>query len=162
MYIFFTKVVHLLQILSIPFYIFVRIIFQIKPKTNKAMSVNFKLLPKQNNLGNPPTKQYYPIAINSGQIGLEELSEQISYRSSLSKADCYAVVIALAEVLTESLCEGKIVKIDKLGNFRLSIHGEAASDQGVYQSSKIKSTKLLYKPALYIKSRIKNLTFKRI
>jgi hypothetical protein len=39
---------------------------------------------------------YYPKATKTDEIDLEELSEQIAYSSSLTRADCCAVIISLA------------------------------------------------------------------
>jgi predicted histone-like DNA-binding protein len=126
------------------------------------MSVQFKMIPKQNNLVSPPEVKYYPCAVSKGEMQLEDLAKIISGRSSMSKADCYGVIMALSDVIGEALSNGNIVKIDSLGTFQLILQGTAAETEETLGKSNIKGAKISYKPSKNLKSRIKRITYKRM
>ncbi|GAA4053008.1 MULTISPECIES: HU family DNA-binding protein [Flavobacterium] len=126
------------------------------------MSVQFKMIPKQNNLVSPPEVKYYPCAVSKGEMQLEDLAKIISGRSSMSKADCYGVIMALSDVIGEALSNGNIVKIDSLGTFQLILQGVAAETEQVLGKSNIKGAKISYKPSKELKSKIKRITYKRM
>jgi len=64
------------------------------------------MAPKKNILVSPPQIKYYPCAIHKGEEDLDSLSEKVASRSTISKADCYGVIIGLTEVLSEVLTAG--------------------------------------------------------
>lgn len=122
------------------------------------MAVQFKMVTKQNNLVSPPETKLYPCAVSKGEIDLDELTKVVASRSTMSKADCYGVVIALTDAIGEALTEGRIVKIKSLGTFQLTLQATAANTP----EGKIKGAKVIYKASKEIKERLKNLVFKRI
>ena len=126
------------------------------------MPVQFKMIPKQNNLATPPEVKYYPCVICKGDENLQSLAKIIATRSTISKADCYGVIMALSDAIGEALCEGKIVRIESLGTFKLGVMGSAADSSEPLGKSNIKGAKILYKPSIDLKSKIKEVTFKRI
>ena len=126
------------------------------------MSVRFKMIPKQNNLVSPPQVKYYPCAVSKGEMNLENLAKIISERSSMSRADCYGVIMALSEVVGESLSEGYLVKIDSLGTFQLVLQGVASDNQEALGKSNITNAKISYKPSKEIKDKLNQINYKRI
>jgi len=126
------------------------------------MSVQFKMIPKQNNLITPPEVKYYPCAVSRGEMQLNDLAKIISERSSMSKADCYGVVVALSEVIGESLSDGKIVKIDSLGTFQLLLKGTASETEDVLGKANITGARIRYKPSQELKKMVKRITYKRV
>jgi predicted histone-like DNA-binding protein len=126
------------------------------------MSVQFKMIPKQNNLVTPPEVKYYPCAVSKGEMKLDDLAKIISGRSSMSKADCYGVIMALSDVIGDALSNGNIVKIDSLGTFQLILQGTAAETEEALGKSSIKGAKISYKPSKELKGIIKEITYKRM
>ena len=126
------------------------------------MSVDFKMIPKKNNLASPPEVKYYPCAVSKGEMKLDDLAKIIAGSSTMSKADCYGVIMALSEVIGQSLADGKIVRIDSLGYFQLYLHGTAADSEEPLGKSNIKGAKISFKPSKGLKSKIKQITYKRI
>ena len=126
------------------------------------MSVQFKMIPKQNNLVTPPEVKYYPCAVSKGEMQLNDLAKIISEHSSMSKADCYGVVVALSDVIGESLSDGKIVKIDALGTFQLILKGTASETEDALGKANITGAKISYKPSQELKKRVKQITYKRM
>lgn len=126
------------------------------------MSVQFKMIPKQNNLVSPPEINYYPCAVSRGEVQLDDLARIIAGRSTISRADCYGVIIALSDVIGETLSNGNIVKIDSLGTFQLILQGSAADTETALGKSNIKGAKISYRPSKELKSILKKITYKRI
>ena len=120
------------------------------------------MIPKQNNLSIPPAVHYYPCAVSQGEVNLDDLARIIASRSTMSRADCYGVIIALSDVIGESLSNGKIVKIESLGTFQLVLQGTAAATEDALGKSNIKNAKINYKPSKFLKNKMKYNTYKRM
>jgi predicted histone-like DNA-binding protein len=126
------------------------------------MPVHFKMTPKKNIMVSPPEIKYYPCAVSQGEVDLNHLSKIIASRCSMSKADCFGVVMALSEVLGESLSEGRIVKIDNLGSFQLSLSGTPADTTDELGKTNIKKAKINFKPAKELNKRLRDIVYKRV
>lgn len=126
------------------------------------MSISFKMVPKKNSLAVPPVTKYYPCAVHDGEDDLNSLAEIVVSQSTMSKADCYGVIIALTKVIGESLAAGRIVRIENLGTFQVTLQGLPADSPDGLGKSTIKGAKIIYKPARSMKQTIKQLTYKRI
>jgi len=126
------------------------------------MSVSFKMVPKKNNLVSPPQIKYYPCAIHNGEDDLDSLADSVASQSTISKADCYGVIIALTKAIGDSLADGRIVRINNLGTFQITLQGLPADSPEELGKSNIKGAKIIYKPAPNMKKNISQLTYKRI
>jgi hypothetical protein len=60
------------------------------------------------------------------------------------------------------LAAGRIVKIDELGTFQLTLQGLPANSPADLGKSNIKGAKIIYKPSKDMKSNLRQLTYKRI
>ena len=126
------------------------------------MLVQCKMVPKQNNIATPPQVKYYPCAVSSGEVDLEYLAEIISSRSTISVADCYGVLIGMSQVIGEELAKGKIVKIERLGTFALSLKGAGTDEHQKLNKNTILGTRMLFKPAKSLKKVLTTLNFIRV
>jgi len=126
------------------------------------MAINFKMVPKKNVLVSPPQVKYYPCALHDGEDDLESLAEIVASRSSMSKADCYGVIIGLTSVISESLAAGRIVRIDSLGSFQITVQGTPADTLDELGKANIKGAKIKFNPSKSMKIKLKGLTYKRV
>lgn len=126
------------------------------------MAVSFKMVPKTNNLASPPETKYYPCAVHDGTVNLNQLAAIVASRSIVSRADCYGVIIGLTQAISESLAAGRIVKIEDLGTFRITLQGSPADAADVLGKSNIKGAKIIYKPSRDMKSSLRKLNYKRM
>jgi predicted histone-like DNA-binding protein len=90
------------------------------------------------------------------------LAAIVASRSTVSRVDCYGVIIGLTQAISESLAAGRIVKIDDLGTFQITLQGLPADSPADLGKSNIKGAKIIYKPSRDMKSTLKQLTYKRI
>ena len=126
------------------------------------MAVSFKMVPKKNNLVSPPETKYYPCAVHQGEDDLDRLAAIVVSQSTMSRADCYGVIISLTKAIGESLAAGRIVKIDNLGTFQITLQGLPADSPADLGKSSIKSAKIINKPSRNLKQVVKQLSYKRI
>jgi len=126
------------------------------------MSVQFKMIPKKNSLVFPPEVNYYPCAGSKGEVNLDNLAKIISGRCTISRRDCYGVIMALSEVIGEALSDGKIFRIESLGTFQLNLSGTPAATADAIGKSNIKGAKINYKPSKDLKSKVNKITYKRM
>jgi predicted histone-like DNA-binding protein len=80
----------------------------------------------------------------------------------MSRPDCFGVIMALSDVIGESLANGNIVRIDNLGTFQLNLTGTPADTEAALGKSNIKAAKINYKPSKDLKTRMKRITYKRM
>lgn len=126
------------------------------------MPVHFKMIPKQNNLVTPPEVKYFPCAVSRGDVDLDYLADIIAARSTMSKADCYGVIIALTAAIGNALADGNIVKLKSLGTFRLTLQGTGTDTEDDLGKSNVKGAKVIYKPSKDITDKLKEITYKRV
>lgn len=126
------------------------------------MAIQFKMVPKQNNIASPPVVKYYPCAVSQGEINLNDLSRIISNSSTISRADCYGVIMALSEVIGQQLVLGNIVKLNELGTFSLTLQGIAADTPEPLGKANIKGARIVFKPSRDSKRFLKSIVYKRI
>jgi predicted histone-like DNA-binding protein len=110
----------------------------------------------------PEVVNYYPCAVSQGEINLDQLAEKLSFSCTLTKADCYAAVVGLTEVITEALGEGKIVRLDNLGTFSVSLQGNPSPTIDGIGKSAIKTAKINFKPSAAIRKKLNKFTFKKL
>lgn len=104
---------------------------------------------------------YYPRAIQTDEIDLETLSEQISQSTTLTEADCQAVIYALVHTISKELQQGKIVRLGHLGSFQISIKGTPSPTPEEVNSKNINSASIIYRPGKRFKDMLKKLEYIR-
>lgn len=78
---------------------------------------------------------YYPQAITMGkQITTAQVAEMLADRSTVTKADAYAVLSELGSVMSTFMAQGRSVHLDGIGSFRYSINSQK---QGVEKEEEV-------------------------
>ena len=94
---------------------------------------------------------YYPQAITVGkQISTAQVAEMLADRSTVTKADAYAVLSELGSVMSTFMAQGRSVHLDGIGSFRYTIN---AQKQGVEKEeevsvAQIKSIRVRFVPEM--------------
>jgi predicted histone-like DNA-binding protein len=125
------------------------------------MAVKYTVSEKGNPLQPQQPKKWYANARSAGDTTLRALGKEIAQRSTVSPADTQAVLVALTEVLTEHLSEGKIVRLGDFGAFQVSIGSEGAETEAKFNVSMIKTKKVTFRPGIDIKEMLNNLKFEK-
>lgn len=78
---------------------------------------------------------YYPQAITVGkQITTAQVAEMLSDRSTVTKADAFAVLSELGSVMSTFMAQGRSVHLDGIGSFRYTINSQK---QGVEKEEEV-------------------------
>lgn len=104
---------------------------------------------------------YYPKVTKTGVIDLEELSQQISDSTTVTEADCYAVIISLVNAVTKELNAGKIVRVGQLGSFQVSVKGTGSATAEEVSPKHVKSASVIFRSGTKFKKMLSQLKFER-
>lgn len=125
------------------------------------MAVSFTAAGKTNPNNKNEPQRYYPRAIQTGEIDLDELSQQISFGTTVTETDCQAVIYSLVSTVSRALEQGKIVRLGHLGTFQISVKGSGSATPEEVSAKNIESTSIIYRPGKRFKTLLKNLTFSK-
>lgn len=67
--------------------------------------------------------KYYAKAQASGEVGIEQLAEEIAYATALTDGDVVSAIRALVNRIRLHIQEGKIVRLESLGSFQVQLRG---------------------------------------
>ena len=88
------------------------------------------------------------------QIGEDELTEEISYASSVNQSDVRSVLSNLLEILPRHLMHGDSVNLEKFGIFRLSFESTGSEKESDVTAQNITRLKILFRPSTKLKDKI--------
>jgi predicted histone-like DNA-binding protein len=97
-----------------------------------------------------------------GDVSLREMSERIQATCTVTKADVYAVLVALEDVITEALRGGEIVRMGDLGTFQIGISSKGALTEEDYDTSLIKKARINFRPGSALVGVLSNLTYQKV
>lgn len=90
--------------------------------------------------------QWYGRAVSLGHVSMDQLAEEISHSTTVTKADIMAVLTELAHTMKSHLQDSKTVALDGIGSFSVSFKSTPAKTEDDFTANNIKSYKILYKP----------------
>lgn len=100
----------------------------------------------------PP--KYYAAAKSRGIVNLDELSVYIADNSTVSRADVYAVLISLTDVLPYVLEAGNIVRLGALGSLMIKLSSSPSPTAEEVKTSNVKQIKLRFRPARALQQKV--------
>ena len=123
---------------------------------------------KTRNPKHPDENYYHGVAVKTGELTMEKLAKRINNSTTVTAADCYAVLKSMKDNIVEALLEGQVVVLDDLGRFQVSLHGraynaETMADEEFSPSSYIKGHRIVFRPDPGLKEDVrKEFKLKRI
>ena len=99
---------------------------------------------------------------------MEKLAKRINDSTTVTTADCYAVLKSLKQHIIEALYEGQVVVLEDIGRFQLSLQGKCYPEDMLTNpdfkpSEMIKGWKVIFRPDPRLKSEVrKEIKLKRI
>ena len=128
-----------------------------KGKKN-MMTIKIKVIGNRN-----PRKldelKYYATTVSRGDTDLEMLSELVSDQTSMTKADCYGVLIALEHNIIQELKNGNIVRLGSLGSYQISVSSDGTLHKKDFKAKNIKKARILFRPGKGLKNMLKYLKY---
>ena len=123
---------------------------------------------KVRNPKNPDVDFFHGQAIKTGELTMEKLAKRINNSTTITQADCYAVLKSMKDHVIEALTEGQVVVLEDLGRFQVSLQGkcytaEDMADEEFSPSAKIKGHKIVFRPDARLKEEVrKEFKLKRV
>ena len=127
-----------------------------------ARSVTYSVVPRYNpsEKGMPP--KYYAQAQARGDVNIREMSERIQTACTVNKADVYAVLVALEDVIAEALQNGEIVRLGELCTLQVSLSGKGALTEDDFNESLIKRSKVNFRPGRVLSNALTSLQYSKV
>ena len=107
-------------------------------------------------------RKYYATIVTDGEVTIDDLVKDIEKFSALSEPDIRGVVIALENVIQDSLANSKIVRLEKLGTLYPSISSEGRYKEEEVDAHCIKKAGVNYRPGTRILKAMENAGFKKV
>ena len=124
---------------------------------NVTYSVSPRINPKDKNM--PP--KYYGHVQANGDVSLREMSERIQASCTVTKADVYAVLVAMEDVIIDALKSGEIIRLGDLGTFQIGISSKGALTEEDYDDSLIKKARINFRPGVALVGILTNLSYQK-
>ncbi len=126
------------------------------------MSIRFKAVKLKDNINPETPDMFIAVAKSRGITTLDELSKNIALMSTVSRADVYAVLIALCDSLPQALSKGNIVRLGHFGSFMIGLGSETAESSDEITMKKVNQIKLRFRPSKEIKNALKQFELEKI
>lgn len=124
--------------------------------------VKIKAIERANPLDKEAPSKFYAHAIADGLVDLERLAYLVSNQCTVRESDCYAVLKALQHNIMDELSQGRIVKLDGIGNFQVGVRSEGSDVIESVDAFSVKSAHLNFRPAKRLKKMLEHVNFKLI
>ena len=108
-----------------------------------------------------PDEDYFKgTAVKTGELNFEKLAKRINDSTTVTTADCYAVLKSMKQHIIEALYEGQVVVLEDIGRFQVSLQGksyneETLADPEFKPAEMIKSWKVVFRPDPRLKEEIR-------
>ena len=114
---------------------------------------------KVSNPRNRDVDYFHGQAIKTGELTLDKLAKRINNSTTVTQADCRAVLVSMKDHIIEALTEGQVVVLDDLGRFQITLQGkcypkEVINAEDFSPSAMIKSHKIVFRPDAALKKAV--------
>ena len=99
--------------------------------------------------------KFYPAVVYTGTVTQTQLTDLISAKTTVTRADVVCVLAALEEAIAEKLANSQAVRLGDVGSFVTSIRsvgGEADKDS--VKADHIRTVRALFHPSATMKRRL--------
>ena len=127
-----------------------------------ARTVTYTVVPKINPRDRETEPKFYGNVKSSGDINIREMAERIQGSCTVTKADVYAVLVALEDVISESIQKGEIVRLMDIGTFRVGISTKGALTEEEFSEALIKKAHILFRPGSVLQNALAQINFTKV
>ena len=127
-----------------------------------ARNVTYSVVPRINPREKNDPPKYYAQAQASGDVNIREMSERIQESCTVTKADVYAVLVSMEDVIIDALKSGEIVRLGDLGTFQIGVSGKGTLTAEEYDSSLIQKARINFRPGIALSGILTNLTYAKV
>ena len=127
-----------------------------------ARSVTYSVVPRITPRDKEAAPKFYAQAQARGDVNIREMASRIQGTCTVTKADVYAVLVALEDVIVEALQNGEIVRLGELGTFQVGLSGKGAVTSEDYDTSLIRKARINFRPGLTLAGMLSSLSFSKV
>ena len=123
---------------------------------------------KCRNPKNPDANYFKGTVQKTGELTMEKLAKRINDSTTVTTADCYAVLKSMKQHIVEALHEGQVVVLEDIGRFQLSLQGKCYPEDMLTNpdfkpSEMIKGHRIVFRPEAKLKKEVAaGISLKRI
>ena len=126
------------------------------------MAVNYVKVKRTISVGNDPGEKFIARIVREQSVDLDQIAEEISGASTMSKADVLGVLQQLQVQMKAHLLRGASVKLDLLGYFTPSLRAKAVATPDEVNAQSIKGVHINFKPSKWLSKEVKNVSFRLV
>ena len=127
-----------------------------------SRSVTYSVVPRLNPRDKDASPKYYAQAQARGDMNIRDMADRIQASCTVHKSDVYAVLVALEDVVAESIQNGEIVRLGDLCTLQVSLLGKGAISEEDYNTALIKRAKINFRPGRVLSSALASLSFSKV
>ena len=108
-----------------------------------------------------PDENYFKGTVQkNGELTMEKLAKRINDSTTVTTADCYAVLKSMKQHIIEALYEGQVVVLEDIGRFQVSLQGKCynaatLADPEFTPAEMIRNWKVVFRPEPRLKEEIR-------
>lgn len=121
--------------------------------------IKLKKIQRPNPLKPTDPHKFYVTAEKVGDITLEEMSQLISERCTLTETDILAGLNALMLEMTKQLMAGKIVRFGTFGTFQLALNSSGVETDKETTRLQVKGARVRFRPGRRVVESLRNLKY---
>ena len=127
-----------------------------------ARTVTYSVVPRINPREKNDPPKYYAQAQARGDVNLREMAERIQATCTVTKADVYAVLISLEDVVKEAIQNGEIVRLGELCTLQVGLSGKGTLTEKEYEDTYIKKARINFRPGPVLAGALESLKFTKV
>ena len=127
-----------------------------------ARTVTYSVVPRINPREKNDPPKFYAQAQARGDVNIREMATRIQGSCTVTKADVYAVLVALEDVIVEALQNGEIVRLGELCTLQVSLSGKGTLTEKEYDDSLIKKAKIIFRPGTILAGALETLKYSKV
>lgn len=106
--------------------------------------------------GKEGSQLWFPKITGSSQADLRDIANMLHKRSTASEADVFLIVKGLVDLIPELLADGRTVKLDELGTFRVHAKVRTSDSPDSVSVKNIEQLRVSFRPDKWMKKALKN------
>ena len=127
-----------------------------------ARNVTYSVSPRINPRDKEAAPKYYGHVQANGEVNVREMAERIQANCTVTKADVYAVLVSLEDVIIDALKSGEMVRLFELGTLQIGISSKGAVTEKDFNDSLIKKARINFRPGTVLASALETLKFSKV
>ena len=127
-----------------------------------ARSVTYSVVPRKNPRDKDASPKFYAQAQARGDMNIRDMADRIQASCTVHKSDVYAVLVALEDVVAESIQNGEIVRLGDLCTLQVSLSGKGALTEEDYNTALIQRAKINFRPGKVLANALTNLNYSKV